>query len=466
MDQESGQPVKPLSVLRGGKKEPAVAAAGSKEGDNDATKKQSRDHSDSDAKVSTLIHNIAHHLIAKTPGLPEFPHKFRVMTDTDGECFVLEENESGEVARTTNTRVGQAVLKFIKDQGYPFGLQKLTHNHMALVVHEFLAVAPRIPEPAMVLELGQSGLTYRRLPFNFLSDPGLVHSPTFAEMMSRTSNAPALMQWIGSIFDPDADMQQYVWLFGGGQNGKSALGRFLSTVLGGGARSVQPPGINDRFWTINLIGKRLVIYGDCNNAKFVTSGLFKSMTGGDAVSAEIKLGATLQIVLKAKHLFFSNKKPGIDGGEADQRRIILCEMGAIGTEPDPFYEDRLWGEAPTFLGECINQYLSHAGPKRRIKADQKAARELAQYNDLEFETVFSCRFTSKEGGITPANLVQRILREEGIRKTEDIKRFKDYVEKNHGIMCLPNSRNCLEYRGMIQENYQPDPKAKEKHENE
>lgn len=406
----------------------------SKEGDDDKARKVTRDHSGGEAKLSTLIHNMAHHLMQKMPDLPEFPVKFHVMTDSDGECFVLEQQDREEVRRTTNTRVGQEVLKFIKDQGYPFGMQKLTHQHMAQVVHEFLAIAPRIPEPNMVLELSQPGLTYRRLHFNFLSDPGLVLSPTFAEMMSRTTNASALMQWIGSIFDPDADLQQYVWLFGGGQNGKSALGRFLSMILGGGARSVQPPGMQDKFWTINLIGKRLVIYADCNNAKFVTSGLFKSMTGGDAVPAEIKLGATLQVVLKAKHLFFSNKKPGIGSGEADQRRIILCEMAPIGVETDPFYEEKLWQEAPTFLGECINHYLDHSGPRRRIKADETAARELAFENDEMFESIFHQCFAEAPGEILEASKFINALNNMGLRDPDKQRLFREYCELSHGLI--------------------------------
>jgi phage/plasmid-associated DNA primase len=262
-------------------------------------------------------------------------------------------------------------------------------------------------------------------------------------MMSRTTNASALMQWIGSIFDPDADLQQYVWLYGGGQNGKSALGRFLSQVLGGGARSVQPPGLNDKFWTINLIGKRLVIYADCNNAKFVTCGLFKSMTGGDPVPAEIKLGATLQVVLKAKHLFFSNKKPGISASMADQRRIILCEMSPIVGEPDPFYEDRLWAEAPTFLGECINQYLDQSGPKRRIKTEDQAAKDLAFDHEEMFESIFHQCFAEEPGETLVASKFINSLINFGIRDPERQRLFREYCETNHGLVRVRTKKGNI-----------------------
>ncbi len=444
MAQDSDLPVKGLSVLKGGKKETPVVAGESKTADKE---KLRVDVNNADAKVSSLIHALARQLIKKTPDLPEFPQKFHVMTDTKGECFILEETDNQQVMHVSNTRLSHCIMHYIASHNYPLGMHKITHDHMGKIIQEFMALAPKLEEPAMVLEKSQPGLTYRKLPFDFESDPGLERSPTFKEMMGRTTNAPALMQWIGSIFDPDADLQQYVWLYGIGQNGKSALGRFLSVVLGEGSISVQPPGLHDRFWTINLIGKRLVIYGDCNNAKFVTSGLFKSMTGGDTVSAEIKMGATLQVRLKAKHLYFSNKKPGIDSGEADQRRIILCEMAGIACPPDPHYEGRLWDEAPTFLGECINQYLTQAGPKRRIVCDQTAAKELALENDEELEVLFNARFVLDADSFTPAVRVQEILRSAGYSRSADLKRFREFLTHNYGIAKV-KSHGVYQYRGM------------------
>lgn len=454
MDQGSDLPVKthelkPLSVLRGGKKEPAVEAAGSS-AEKAQNNKGSGDTSEGQAKVSSLIHGLAQHMVKKTPDLPEFPHKLHVMRDEEGLRYILEETGNSEVARISNDVVALYILKFIKDSGFPLGMSKIVAKDMKNIITEFTAIAPRCEDPAIVCQLSEPGLTYRKLPFDFEQDLELERSPTFKEMIARTTNGRALMAWIGSLFDPDADMQQYVWIFGGGQNGKSSLGRFLSAVLGNGARSVQPPGLNDRFWTINLIGKRLVIYGDCNNSRFVTSGLFKSMTGGDAVPAEIKLGASLQVVLKGKHLFFSNKKPGIDGGEADQRRIILCEMAAIEGSPDPFYEDRLWEEAPTFLGQCINVYCDDAGPRRRIPCDQTAARELALENDEDLEIIFTSYFVLKPGSVVTGLRMREIMHSTRLTSTNDIRRFREFMEAQYGIKKVKNSAGVREYRGIAE----------------
>lgn len=391
---------------------------------------------------------MAKHMCVKTPDLPSFQHNFHVLRDRLGECFILEEDEHGEVMRVSINRVNNAIQRYIAESRFPLGFDKLVAKDMKSISAEFMAIAPYIADPAMVLEQSCPGLTYRKLPFDFAAPADGTHGwPTFLEMMGRTTNALPLMHWIGSLFDPDADMQQYVWLHGGGQNGKSALGRFLSRVLGSGAISVQPPAIHDRFWAVNLVGKRLVIYGDCNNAKFVTSGIFKSMTGGDAISAEIKNGATLQVVLKAKHLFFSNKKPGIDGGEADQRRIILCEMAGIDCEPDPAYEDRLWVEAPVFLNECLDLYRSDVGPRRRIKCDQTAARELALENDEDLEILFAANFLINDKAHIEGAEMQKILYREGMTRNSDIKRFKEFLQAHYGVFKVKNAGRYV-YRGL------------------
>lgn len=446
---QDGEPGKALSVLKGGRgknESPVAAGDTQKKGD----KKESTDDSGGDAKLSTLIHTMAKHMIQQTPSLGAFPHRYHVLPDHEGECFILESNENGEVRRVSNNSVAHSILKFIADEKYAFGFSKLNHNHMAVVIHDFMARAPRIAPPAIVLQKSEEGLTYRKLPFDFEDDPGLGRSPTFKEMMARTTNWQALMRWIGSLFDAEADMQQYVWLYGGGQNGKSSLGRFLGQVLGNGARFMQPPAPSDRFWTINLIGKRLVIYADCNNARFVTSGLFKSMTGGDAVQAEIKMGAMLNVVLQAKHLFFSNKKPAIDGGDADQRRIILCEMSPIKGLPDPRYEDKLWMEGATFLGECIRMYREDAGPRRRIPCEQDAARELAFENDDVFETVFGTHFVLRPGGWVPAHRFVERLQAAGIKSPQDVARFREFVERCYGVKRERIAGHGFKYSGITE----------------
>ncbi len=439
-------------MLKGGKsqkKETTAATVESKGRAKDSDVDRGQESTEGSAKVSALIHGLAQHLVKKTPDLPEFPHKIHVILDRNERKIFLKETERGEVHVVYPDVIADWVLRFIHENRFPIGTSKMQWKDMKAVVSSFGAIAKYIPEPAMVLEQSVPGLTYRKLPFDLSPNPDMSRCPTFAEMMGRTTNAVALMQWIGSLFDPESDMRQYVWLYGDGRNGKSTLGNFLGKVLGQGSISVDTPREGDKFWTLQLIGKRLVIYADCNNTGFVRSGPFKSMTGGDVIPAEIKGGAHLQVVLKGKHLFFSNRKPHIDSSEADQSRIILCEMGPITCRPDPTYEAKLWAEAPEFLAECNCLYLERAGPKKPIECDSTAAQALALEHDEDLESVFACRFALNEKNIVPGHRVQAILREEGLRKHNDITRFKQFLRKKYGLFIGPNSKNSLEYHGIM-----------------
>ena len=157
-------------------------------------------------------------------------------------------------------------------------------------------------------------------------------------------------------------MQQYVWLHGKGNEGKGSLNRFLQRVFGPAYCSKQPNESGDKFWTHELLGKRLVVFPDCNDQKFVTSGLFKSMTGGDPVAVEAKGEMSYTTRLNAKYLVLSNEKPQISSEKADKRRIIYCEIAPREDLIDLNFEARLWDEGGAFLGKCWSLYQ---GQRRR-----------------------------------------------------------------------------------------------------
>lgn len=201
----------------------------------------------------------------------------------------------------------------------------------------------------------EEGLTFTRLPWR--AEPG--PTPTWDRLLKRMSNTAAFCAWLGSIFDRESANQQYVWIMGEGNDGKGALNRFLRRVFGPGYQSKQPPGRHgDKFWTHGLLGKRLVVFPDCNDTEFVTSGLFKSLTGGDPVSVEVKGAMAYTAKLDAKYLIVSNERPDLSSSRADLRRVIYCEMEerSKGSADDLDFEEKLWREGGAFLSRCITEY--------------------------------------------------------------------------------------------------------------
>ncbi len=177
---------------------------------------------------------------------------------------------------------------------------------------------PTMAPPRMVSWRGEDCLSMRKLPFQI----GLGDTPLFDELMGRITNSNALMAFIGSLIYEESNLQQYVWLHGRGGDGKGALCRVLAKALDHLYSSQVVPIAGDKFWTYFIRDKRLVVFEDCNNTSWITSGLFKNLTGGGKVSVTQKYGGTWNEDLSAKYIFCSNEKPDLSSEEADQRRII------------------------------------------------------------------------------------------------------------------------------------------------
>ena len=108
---------------------------------------------------------------------------------------------------------------------------------------------PLLEEPVAVREKSNPGLCFHRLSFDFHEEATLENTLLFAEFLSRTSNHEALCAFIGSLFVPKSDRQQYVYLYGSGGDGKGSLTRLLAKVLGKSYETVFADNAENRFWT-------------------------------------------------------------------------------------------------------------------------------------------------------------------------------------------------------------------------
>ena len=277
--------------------------------------------------------------------------------------------------------------------------------------------------------LSEPGYTFRRLPFDAKEGP----HPCWDEVLDRMTNAKSFMAFIGSLFDPRSDRQQYLYLYGEGMNGKGAIDRFMSWVFGPGYRSEVTPAPGDKFWTAGLIGSRLVSFPDTNSAGFPASGLFKSLTGGDGVRIERKYGESYTAKLNCKFMFSSNELPDLSSERADMRRCILCTLGPIAQAPMAEYEDLLRLDAQTFITSCIVEYGRQVSePGKQIPVD---AVELEGWVDMleeKYQVVADRRLTMGAGERCAAADMQRVLLEE-FRDGRERKEFMKWLLRKHGV---------------------------------
>lgn len=327
--------------------------------------------------------------------LPPINERFFTYSPFKDSRILIEEVSPGVMEIASMDRVVRALTRYNQTPEMRklfWDELPLPPNKLELVVRHWFNLTEPIPEPKAVSWLDDPTPTFRKLPFVKNPSPVIFPDdfPTWTSLLARMHESKAFECFIGSLFDPNANHHQYLWLSGAGHDGKSAIGRFLKEILGGAASYLQPPGRDDKFWNSHLLGKRLIIFGDCNNRSFVTSGFFKSLVGRDGITVERKYETPFSFIPNAFYMFFSNETPNISNESADKRRIIPCEFHTPG-KFELGFEERLLKEAPFFLAHCVQCYAVHI-KSGAIPVGKESINTMVSFNEEYFEAVFEDNF--------------------------------------------------------------------------
>ena len=374
---------------------------------------------------------------------PDFPERWHVYRVPDGTRLLLREDDPvgapGVVRVAKVSELQSAISSYsasrLRASAFAIGAKKALEmaKHFEATAHALAA------SPSAVSWQGEADVTFHRLPWpRAAAGAALDPSPTWDGLIGRMKNAAAFMAFVGSMFAPDADHQQYCWVYGEGQDGKGAINRFLARLFGSAYLSKQVPNKGrEHFWAYNLIGKRCVVFPDCNDRRFVTSALFKSLVGRDPLEMEAKGQVAFTALVEAYFLFFSNEKPAVSSQRSDQRRLILCEFDPNHNPIDPDFESRLWREGGAFIAQCIAAYVAQNPAHGPIATDEAANVECADTTEFEFEAVFDAHFvvnrheSAKNLWITGPTL-NAVLSHRNIRDTRKSE-FIRWLERQHGI---------------------------------
>lgn len=371
------------------------------------------------------------------PGLwPDFPRKFRIISDATGVRSYVEINAGDVVTHIPNSTVRDALLNYNRSmvQAAFLDSPSISSKEATELATVWAACQVPIDETSIagVRELSEPGLCWQRLEFDLAEGP----TPTFDELFGRMdTNALAVKAWIGSLFDPKSSRQQYVWLHGDGRNGKSSLIGLLKRIFKATYKAAYVPknGVNN-FWTRSLLGKRLVAFSDFSNFNFVSEDIFKSLTGGDAMETEIKGGAHQTSDMICKIIFASNVKPNVTSGASDTRRTIYCELRPVEGEllGKEEYEERLWSEASAFLWTCKKAYEPWA-KAAEIPVDKDALDNLVAANEEKWRVLVDEYFEiGAEFQTTPNDLYIVAHKLAGLSDKE-IGTLKTYLERAHKV---------------------------------
>lgn len=371
-------------------------------------------------------------------GHPEMAETFLVYRPERGPTQVLEKIGEGLVRYSEKEHVAYALIKYISMYLGASKTFALTYKMALDCVYFWMAYTAPVPEPVSFASKSYDCLTFHRLPFDLVDN----NEPTlsFDSIFQRMDQPEVVMCWLGSLFVHESDRSSYLWIFGHGGDGKGRLAHVLHRLLGPAYRGAIVPesAPEKRFWSHSLLGKRLVVFGDCNNYSFPMSGLFKSITGGDAVTIDPKGQPAFDATVDCKFLFLSNERPSITGGRANLRRAVYVEMRQLSDAevgqfvPTPILDGRLWAEAPAFFGRCVSKYLQKYPDHRPILGADESLQELVNDNE-EWLCNLTDKYLRAGKGFTIASSRMQEIRVDEKLPQHEYRNWIAYLKRNYDI---------------------------------
>ena len=383
-------------------------------------------------------------------GVP-FPHKYYLVEMSPWIKKVLRQ-DNGTVYYCDDEAVVDSILGFCVGISDEFVDYKFTHRQAVECMKFWKSMTKALAaEPALVMEKSEDGLCFHRLDFDCVKTEAELDTQKllpFMELIDRCTNKLPLCAFIGSLFFPNSDREQYVYIHGDGQNGKSSLVRWIHRLMGPAFHADDPNIGQSQFWTESFVGKRLVVFPDCNTPTFPLSGKFKTLTGSDPVRIEEKNKRAYTTQLQCKFMFLSNEKLLISSKKADQRRAIYVHMDQFTQSelPTHIYDEMLWIARKDFLSFCKLSYLDRVNNHGPIPVD-KSGEDLADDYEESYEAFFDTNFLKpavpmeipKDGNFdhftyrfTPRDL-QAAFKNNDVRNSREQSKIKDWMFRRHGI---------------------------------
>lgn len=453
--------------------------------DNDGTKstgnlvsiKKKSDQGPSKKPKARDIHaQVVDAMLGKGGRLPPFPVKFHRWVDHEGSSLIYKETPERAVSSVVASTVDHEIFKYWEDVLWNtdnFWGPATADDVAKIRKLWFVASVPtsRIWLPMAMADDPRSALV--KLAWGKADAEGFNYEsmakylPCFNKIMTHITDHKVLMEWIGSIFDPESQRQQYAWLYGEGRDGKGCLAKALTAVIGGALKVEHNFKPDDKFWSYFIKDKRLLVFPDMDNSKLATSGLWKSLTGEDDLRMEIKGGASFTRSVSLKCLVFSNERPSISSKRADMRRALVFRAFGKFNDGGGAFEEKLLSENKPFIQLCYKMYLDKTkGDSRHqfvlgktdydlneTEGGLTETEKIAEDNELEYE-VFARDYIVVTNPEDKKYLSGRILKElmikADIRSVAERASLARYLERKHGIRyAKAKNHNGDDVRGWI-----------------
>jgi putative DNA primase/helicase len=228
-------------------------------------------------------------------------------------------------------------------------------NRLAEVIADIKAsTIKEIPETPTHLIAVQNGiLNLKTMKLESFSSDYFILNPLPVKYDPK-ANCPKIKKFVSEIVPPenvlvlqeasgyclhrDIPIHRTFLFLGEGANGKSTFMELLRTFLGkGNVCSIPLQDFEkDKFATAQLYGKLANIYPDLSVEDLKNTGVFKTTSGGDTISAQFKFKDMFDFKPYAKQLYSANKPPKtFDQSYAFWRRWITVNFPNQFRDDDP-----------------------------------------------------------------------------------------------------------------------------------
>jgi putative DNA primase/helicase len=191
---------------------------------------------------------------------------------------------------------------------------------------------PLVDDPDVhLLDHSPEHLLLTRVPVTYDDDADCSGFDGFLdEILAKDADKQVIYEMIGYCLWPDYPFAKALFLYGDGRNGKSTLLDVWKQFLGGD-ENVSSRGLYElemqRFASSALYGRLANIAGDLPDQELARTGTFKTLTGGDLVTAEKKYQDAFSFKNRSKLIFSANDPPKIDDDTtAMYRRLLLVNF--------------------------------------------------------------------------------------------------------------------------------------------
>ncbi len=236
-----------------------------------------------------------------------------------------------------------------------------------------------------VLNANEKIINFQNGILNLETNELMPHSPQYISTVQipcnytpNAGNCPVFRSYLQTLTGGDIEVGRLLWeylglvisniaghttkqallLVGAGDTGKSRYMELLSRLVGDeNAVAIDLRGLENRFGTNEMLGKRLAGCADMSFMKVDELKTFKKLTGGDRIIFEAKGKDAISATYRGCLLFCSNAKPSFGGDKGDHVYSRFLGVPCTNVIPpeqrDPAIVDKMYAEREAIVSHAI-----------------------------------------------------------------------------------------------------------------